>query len=151
MPKSSPKSKFVFNFRFSEQTLHSEDGFPEYKRPNNGRNVLKRGRGGNVTSLDNRYVVPYNPALLVKYNCHINIEVVCSVRAVKYLYKYITKGCDRLSVALSDGNRDAIQQYLDCRYIGPQEAYWRLFEYELCGNSHTVCRLPVHLEDQQRV
>lgn len=30
---------------FCEETVHSEDGFPEYKRPNNGRNVTKRGRG----------------------------------------------------------------------------------------------------------
>ena len=40
-------------------------------------------------------VVPYNAALLLKYNCHINVEVVSTMKAVKYLYKYIMKGGTR--------------------------------------------------------
>ena len=29
--------------------------------------------------------------MLVKYDCHINVEVCTSIKAVKYLYKYIHK------------------------------------------------------------
>ena len=38
---------------------------------------------------DNRWVVPYNPVPLMRYNCHINVEIYCSIKSVKYLYKYI--------------------------------------------------------------
>ena len=49
--------------------------------------------------LDNRWVVPYNPSLLMRYNCHINVEACSSIKAVKYLFKYIYKGHDRTSFA----------------------------------------------------
>lgn len=38
--------------------------------------------------LDNRFVVPYNRFLLLKYDAHINVEVSTSLRAVKYFYIY---------------------------------------------------------------
>jgi hypothetical protein len=44
---------------------------------------------------DNRWVVPYNPYLTMRYQCHINVEVCNSITAVKYLYKYVYKGHDR--------------------------------------------------------
>jgi hypothetical protein len=44
---------------------------------------------------DNRWVVPYNPYLTMRYQCHINVEVCSSITAVKYLYKYVYKGHDR--------------------------------------------------------
>jgi hypothetical protein len=44
---------------------------------------------------DNRWVVPYNPYLTMRYQCHINVEVYSSITAVKYLYKYVYKGHDR--------------------------------------------------------
>lgn len=46
--------------------------------------------------LDNRWVVPYNPYLNAKFNCHINAEICSSINAVKYLYKYVYKGHDRI-------------------------------------------------------
>ena len=61
--------------------------------PDNGRYVLR-----NNVKLFNDMVVPYNPALLLKYNCHINVEVVSTIRAVKYQYKYVLKGGTRAAV-----------------------------------------------------
>ena len=49
----------------------------------------------NNVKLFNDLVVPYNAALLLKYNCHINVEVVSTIKAVKYLFKYIMKGGTR--------------------------------------------------------
>ena len=43
-------------------------------------------------------VVPYNKYLLFKYKCHINVECVHSVCAIKYLFKYILKGNDSATV-----------------------------------------------------
>jgi len=40
---------------------------------------------------DNRYVVPFNPLLLLLFDCHINVEMCSSVRACKYIFKYIFK------------------------------------------------------------
>jgi hypothetical protein len=39
-------------------------------------------------------VVPYNRKLLLKFRCHINVEVAASVEILAYLYKYIYKGPD---------------------------------------------------------
>ena len=60
-----------------------------------GRTVIKRVKGEDAI-VDNSFVVPYNPFLSLHYKAHINVEVVYSVQAVKYLYKYITKGHDRI-------------------------------------------------------
>ena len=46
--------------------------------------------------LNNSWVVPYNPYLLLRYNCHINVEICASTKATKYLYKYIHKGGDKI-------------------------------------------------------
>jgi hypothetical protein len=43
----------------------------------------------------NRWVVPYNPYLTMRYQCHINVKVCSSITTVKYLYKYVYKGHDR--------------------------------------------------------
>lgn len=71
---------------FCEATKETE-GYPEYRRRNDGRTVIKTVRGGEDVPLDNRYVVPYNRALSKKYNAHINVEYCASMKAVKYLYK----------------------------------------------------------------
>uniref|UniRef100_A0A453T3F5 ATP-dependent DNA helicase n=1 Tax=Aegilops tauschii subsp. strangulata TaxID=200361 RepID=A0A453T3F5_AEGTS len=88
--------------------------------------------------LDNRWVVPYNPYLLRMFNCHINIEVCSSIKAVKYLYKYIYKGHDKASFNIdqpdADGNIDEIKRYVDARWITPPEAMWRIFGFPLCAN-----------------
>ena len=84
--KNFPKS-------YCETTSFGDDCFPSYKRSNNGRNVMTADR-----LYDNRSVVPYNAYLLLKYD----VEICTSVKAVKYLYKYIFKGIDRTTVAVAD-------------------------------------------------
>ena len=50
-------------------TIVDQDGFPVYRRRNDGHTVMKNG-----IELDNRFVVPYNPQLLLKYKTHLNVE-----------------------------------------------------------------------------
>ncbi|XP_042942780.1 uncharacterized protein LOC122276962 [Carya illinoinensis] len=81
--------------QFVSNTVVGNDCFPIYKRCNNGRTAKIRGH-----DLDNRWVVPYNPYLLAMFDCHINVEICSTIKAVKYLYKYIYKGHDRVAFNL---------------------------------------------------
>ena len=80
---------------YCDETYESADAYPVYRRRNDGRKVTVRH-----AVLDNRYVVPYNRALALRYRCHINVEVCATVRSVKYLHKYVYKGPDRAAVQL---------------------------------------------------
>jgi hypothetical protein len=48
--------------RYNEFTCESLNGYPLYRRHDNGINAEVRG-----SCLDNRYVVPYIPYLLAKF------------------------------------------------------------------------------------
>ncbi len=109
---------------------------------------------------ENNWVVPYNPYLLLKYNCHINVEHCASVKSVKYIYKYVYKGYDCTNVEFraaenqTDTNKinyDEINQFLNARYVSAPEAMWRILEYPMNASSHTIYRLPVHTKDSQSV
>ena len=69
---------------FCEVTSTNVNGYPKYRRRDNGRTVTVR-----QMELDNRWVVPYNPWLSKKFNCLINVEVCASIKSVKCLYKYV--------------------------------------------------------------
>lgn len=153
--KKKNKCSKKFPKAFREMTEINENGYPFYKRPNNGKCVYKKG-----VRLTNEYVVSYNPALLKMFNCHINVEKVADIKAVKYLYKYIYKGYDAATVECvtqtADGtqkilNYDEVSNFLEARCIGPVEACWRLFKFPLQGKSHSIDRLDVHLENEQPV
>ena len=107
-----------FPKQFCEVTADGDGTYPTYRRHNNGVSVRKIVRGTTV-NLDNRFVIPYNPYLLCKYNCHINVEICSSVSSVKYINKYIFKGHDRAQVGLGDTPEDVDEtsDYLEGRCI----------------------------------
>ena len=132
---------------FSESTSICIDGYPVYKRSNNGQTISVRG-----CTLDNRWVVPYNPLLALRYGSHINLEACMSIKSVKYLFKYVYKGHDCINLELSEKyNHDEIQTFLNARYVSAPEGFWRLSEFDMHGKSHVIFRLPVHLPDQQNI
>ena len=63
---------------FSCLTSTANDGCRNYRRRDNGLSVQV-----GMAVLDNRWVVPYNPFLLLKYNEHINFEICTTVSTVK--------------------------------------------------------------------
>jgi hypothetical protein len=130
---------------FNPETQLGEDGYPLYARPDDGR-TFTNSRGD---TLDNRNIVPHSPHLLAKYNCHINTEICASVRAIKYIHKYIYKGPDRATLEVQDANE--IKEYVDSRYIGPVEACWHILEFPWHHEVPAVYRLPVHLPNEQTV
>ena len=129
--------RYHYPRHFAETTQQGEDSYPIYRRRNDGRRVRIRG-----AVLDNRWVVPYNPYLLIRYNCHINIEVCSSIKAVKYLFKYIYKGHDRASIVIEAAEDDAvineIREYRDARFISPPEAIWRISPPEAIPNTKST-------------
>ncbi|KAJ9557872.1 hypothetical protein OSB04_012486 [Centaurea solstitialis] len=149
--EGEPKQcRFRYPRQFSDITTHPEDSYPVYRRRNNRMQVHVRG-----STLNNRWVVPYNPKLLMMFNCHINVEACCSVIYVKYLFKYIYKGHDRQAVTIDpDGDGgviNEIKRFQDARYVSPPEAIWRIFSFRLSHIQPSVISLQIHLPNQQLV
>jgi hypothetical protein len=143
-----------FPKKFVDSTMIDADGYPVYRRRDNGVSI-KKGK----SFIDNRYVVPYNRQLLLKYNAHINVEWCNQSRSIKYLFKYVNKGSDCVTATFySSGNgnnsdvcRDEIKMYYDCRYLSACEAAWRIFSFDVHYREPSVERLSFHLEDEQTV
>ncbi|KAG0560756.1 hypothetical protein KC19_9G010700 [Ceratodon purpureus] len=106
---------------FQDQTAMDQDGYPLYRR----RSFEKHG-----FFFNNSHVVPYNPDLTRKYDCHINIEICAFVQAVKYIHKYI---------------------YKDARYIGASEAVRRLLKMTMHDEDPNDVRLHLHLPGMHHV
>ena len=146
--KKFPKS-------FIRETLVDPDtSHPMYRRrsPQDGGGIFKK----NQHNMNNGWVVPYNAYLLLRYECHINIEICVSTLAAKYLYKYVTKGPDRAMVraeidAPNAPPRNEIKDYEDMRSIGSSEASWKILRNLIAKSHPPVQTLRLHLENQQHV
>ena len=72
---------------YVEETIFDTIEYPHYKRSNNGRKIMYHKN----RIADNRYVVPYNPYLILKYNCHLNVEVCSTILCIKYYLNIVIK------------------------------------------------------------
>ncbi|XP_071677145.1 uncharacterized protein [Lolium perenne] len=94
--------------------------------------------------------------LVVKHMLH-GPCACSSIKAVKYLFKYIYKGHDKASFAceqdiINDGGIiNEIRQYRDARFVSPPDAMYRLYGYKLFGVSPSVLQLQLHLENMHPV
>lgn len=74
-------------------------------------------------------MVPYNPWLLLKYDCHINVEICSNIKSIKYLCKYVYKSPDRVAMEVQRGTgMNEIQQYVDARWICSPKTLRKLFK-----------------------
>ncbi|XP_065368825.1 uncharacterized protein LOC135961256 [Calliphora vicina] len=46
---------------------------------------------------------------------------------------------------------DEVEAFLNVRYVGSTEALWRIYEFPMHYQSHTIIRLDIHLDRQQTV
>ncbi|XP_022885426.1 uncharacterized protein LOC111401769 [Olea europaea var. sylvestris] len=131
-------------------TLLGDNSYPQYSCRNDGQQVKVRGH-----LLDNKWVVPYNPYLTAKYDRHINIKICSTVKVVKYLYKYVYKGHDRITFSINDNEQDVdideISKYQTVKWISPPKAMWRIYGFMLSEMSPSVVSLQLHLEDHQLI
>ncbi|XP_025617071.1 uncharacterized protein [Arachis hypogaea] len=152
LDQSSPcmkNGKYKRNYpkEFAAETQRGDDSYPQYRRRFDTPVQINQ----NVT-VDNRWVVPYNPWLLLKYDCHINVEICSSIKSIKYLYKYCYKGPDRVAMEVhNSSNVDEVQQFVDARWIAAPEACWRIFKFNLYRMYPSVERLQIHLPNQHQV
>ncbi|GAA0187495.1 hypothetical protein LIER_34783 [Lithospermum erythrorhizon] len=86
-------------------------------------------------------------------DCHINVETCCDIRAVKYLYKYVHKGHDKVLFRIAPENSnsvvDEIANFQNARWVSPVEAAWRIYGFPLHGMFPAVLQLQVHLPNFQ--
>jgi hypothetical protein len=79
----------------------------------------------------------------------MNVEVCSSIKAVKYLFKYLYKGHEKASISINEADKngeiDEIQRYRDTRWITPPEALWRIYGFDICHISPSVRQLQLHL------
>ena len=139
-----------YPMNFSKETMMDESSFPAYRRraPEEGGETFMMPRGDTI---DNRWVVPYNPFLLMKMDCHVNVVLISSVIAVKYVFKYQHKGPDRVLMRLEDCNNSEVEQYITGRYLSTSESWWKFLSFDITKRSHGVVKLPCHLENEQQV
>lgn len=128
---------------FQPQTRINVDGYPLYRRRDDGRAY---DEGGHM--IDNHSVVPYSPYLSTLLDCHINVECAATFKSVKYTLKYIHKGGDCATI---EYEVDEIKQYIDGRYIGPSEGAWRIFHFDVHKQIPNVVCLQIHLPSQHMV
>ncbi|KAF1860256.1 hypothetical protein Lal_00037594 [Lupinus albus] len=95
--------------------------------------------------------------VLGKMDIHFIEEEIMETLLTKM---YINKGYDRVTaviestedgVTLNERPIDEVKQYLDCRYISPSEASWRIFGFPIHGRQPTVERLYFHLPGEHPV
>ncbi|XP_010687521.1 uncharacterized protein LOC104901629 [Beta vulgaris subsp. vulgaris] len=148
--KSKGSCKYGYPKQFRSETTNNGDGYPMYKRRDTGDSASIR-----KATLDNRWVIPYNPYLSALFDCHLNVEVCSIIEAVKYLYKYVYKGHDKISfnVVRKGGvdTIDEIEHYQSWRWVSACEASWRIFGFDLFEMHPPVMPLPVHLPNMQTV
>jgi len=155
------KCKFGFPFNFTIETDISGRK-PYYRRPNDGSGFFKFV-GGNRVWVDNRWVVPYNPFLLLRYNGHINVIYCPSASGCKYFHGYVTRGHHGNKVdvsivrknqarpALEPYDHDEHQQYKEMRVMGTYEARYKITRTQMAHMYPPVDVLQLHLPNEQFV
>eukprot|EP00984_Skeletonema_dohrnii_P018289 scaffold8514_cov74-Skeletonema_dohrnii-CCMP3373.AAC.1 len=143
----------------------NEDGYPRYRRRSaeDGGEAFEAHRNNKKYTFTNADVIPYNKYLTQRFDCHINVEYCHSISAIKYLFGYISKGCDQATVEVQAGPTseqdwtgtaqasNEVLEYQTKRYVSVAEGCWRLRKNEIAERKPAVFRMNVHLPEQQTV
>ena len=144
---------------FSNVTILHPDRPAQYYRPSpeDGGSKLTFRRGKQIKEYDNRWIVPYNPYVLLKYKVHHNILFAYGSKAnIKYAMSYPFKGpgfayleCKEVAGKI---DVDEPAQYAKMNFRAATEAYGtRIQTVHYARLSHHVVPLEVHLPDKQKI
>ncbi|GJS66167.1 DNA helicase [Tanacetum coccineum] len=110
-----------------------------------------------------RAFIDKDGTLCLQYYAHIKVEYCGWTMLIKYLFKYISKGIDRVIMNvtkpvgdITSANKtsniqiDEIKNFVKARYIGPHEACWRILDFTIHYREPAVQILAVHLENMQQ-
>jgi hypothetical protein len=125
----------------SRETIIIPDGYPKYRR--RGRFIAELQGGRNVSD---DWVVAHNKYLLLRYRCHLNLEICAHFRCFKYVYKYTFKPPDYTAITV-----DEIEAHLAGRLLSASEAVHRILALPLHKEWPNVVRLDIHMPRQQRM
>jgi hypothetical protein len=97
-------------------------------------------------SISDAWVAPYNALLLLRYRCHVNLEICTHLKVTKYCYKYVFKRPDEAQIGV-----DEIDLFMSHRVLSVGEAVWRILALRLHQEYPPIFRLDMHLPRQHRV
>ncbi|GBP96607.1 hypothetical protein EVAR_89207_1 [Eumeta japonica] len=134
------------------ETITGNDGYPLYRRrstADNGKSTIVKLNQQDI-EIDNRWIVPYSPILSKTFKAHINVESCHSVKSIKYICKYVTKGSDMAVIGIG---RIPMMKLPNTKWAAMSVVMKQFGEYFLFlfMRHPSVVHLAVHLENGQRV
>ena len=79
----------------------------------------------------------------------MNIKIYTSIKAIKYIHKYIYKGNDYTTLRLINSNK--VNKYLQGYYIGPFKAIQQLFKFFIYKKFPPIIQLTVYFLGEQPI
>ncbi|GJR22636.1 DNA helicase [Tanacetum coccineum] len=138
-PSASCTEKGIYNKHFpkmyNDKTFFDTNGHTHYQRRQTQVHVMK-----GESRLDNCNKVPYNRMLCLAFRAHVIFEYCGWSMLIKYLFKYISKGPDRILGKIDRPIEDASTSTGE-----------RHIQYPIHRREPVVQILNVHLENMQRV
>ena len=141
---------------FLQETQTGHDAYPLYcsrKAGDSGFTAKVTVSGCNDVEIDDKKVVPYCPILSKIFNAHTNVEYCNTVKSIKYICEYVSKGSDQAVFELERQGmrRNEVLRDESGRYICSSEATFHILDYLIHQRYPPVEHLSVHLENGQRV
>ena len=135
--RDSDTCKKNFPKPFCPATFIDDRGYVHYRRRSEGIKTVKQG-----IELDNGYVVPHNRSLCMIFYTHINVEYCEWSMMIKYLFKYIAKGTDRIIAQITRTIGDASTstrhagEFLGSTYIAEiRPSNFLQYTFKICKGS----------------
>ncbi|GBM47580.1 hypothetical protein AVEN_90285-1 [Araneus ventricosus] len=107
--------------------------------------------GNTEIETDNRWIVMFSPLLSKMFKAHINVEYCNSIKSIKYVCKYVSKGMVVFGDKTNERTNNEVIEYQFGAYNSSSEAVWRNLGFPIHERHPAVVHPSVHLGNGQRV